>query len=201
MCVKRTRGTATLCPQCVRGSRRCSRGGSAHGAARACVKENEECADAVSPENKMKARPAPTSNQPTLVAFLAASSGDAPPPTRAPRPAEAGAQRTLFSLARVVTLPRGVPAADHLRTALPALQAEAAEAEPAAALAALRRLACVDVSRTDLATTGAGAAVRRLKACPHYDVSVAAARLVEKWKSVVRREVEGAERKAARGEG
>ena len=152
------------------------------------------------PKKKRMARHAPPSaNQPTLAAFLAASRGDAPPPPRAPRPAEAGAQRTLFSLERVVTLPRGVPAADHLRTALPVLQQDAAEAEPAAALAALRRLACVDVSRADLATTGAGAAVRRLKACSHYDVSVAAARLVEKWKGIVRREVEGAERKAARG--
>lgn len=125
-------------------------------------------------------------NQPTLAAFLAPSSGA--PSSGPPPPARPGAQRTLDSLAKVVKIPRGVAAEDHLRAALPLLAA--AEADPVAALAALRRLACVDVTRRDLVVTQAGVAVRRLKACSHYDVSMAAARLVDKWKGCVMDEID-----------
>jgi TFIIS helical bundle-like domain len=144
----------------------------------------------------------PPSSQPTLASFLKPASDSAPAQPSRRTAAAPGAQRTLHSLARVVTLPRGVAAADHLRAALPALAGDAAEADPDAALAALRRLACVDVSRQDLVETGAGVAVRRLKTCSHYDVSVLSARLVEKWKKCVIREIEVQKEKEAarRGE-
>jgi hypothetical protein len=98
---------------------------------------------------------------------------------------------------QVVRLARGAPAADVARAALPAL--EAADTDPAAALEHLRKLACVSVRRADLASTGVGAAVRRLKRCRHVDVAVSAHRLVEKWKAVVTREIQGRKAGAAAG--
>lgn len=155
--------------------------------------------------------------QATLAAFLSAPpAGGEPARAGAPR---AGAQRTLDSLSKVpesangvrgrmrpqrgrcrgrtplppsglqvVRLKRGAPAADVAAAALPALAD--ADADPAAALEHLRKLACVTVRRADLASTGVGAAVRRLKRCCHVDVAVSAHRLVEKWKAVVTREIQ-----------
>jgi hypothetical protein len=91
------------------------------------------------------------------------------------RPAAAllpGGQARLRDCAKVVVLDRRDDPATTAAGLLPLLTTPAENADPSRQLDALRTLACIRVDRGLLASTGVGAAVRRLKRSPHVEVAV-----------------------------